>query len=197
MLFQNSRKIKNYWHIVQNRTILMNFCIFCCASFMNIYIHIHLYIYTCIYQFSSVAQLCPTRQPHGLQHARLPCPSPTSGAYSNSCSSSWWCHPTIPSSVVPFSSHLQSFPASESFQMSQFFTSGDQSIGVSASAWVLPMNIQDWFLLRLVETPCSPRDSQESSPAPYFKRINSLVLSFLYNPTLTSIYEYWKNHSFD
>ena len=86
-------------------------------------------------------------RPHGLQHARLPCPSPTPGAYSNSCSLSQWCHPTIASSVVPFSSHLQSFPASGSFQMGQFFASGDQSIRGSASASVLPMNIQDWFPL--------------------------------------------------
>ena len=85
--------------------------------------------------------------PHGLQHTRLPCSSPTPGAYSNSCPLSWWCHPTISSSVVPFSSHLQSFPASGSSPVSQFFTSGGQSIGVSASALVLPMNIQDWFPL--------------------------------------------------
>ena len=83
----------------------------------------------------------------GLQHTRLPCPSPTPRAYSNSCPSSQGCHPTISFSVVPFSSCLQSFPASESFPMSQFFTSGGQSSGVSASASVLPMNIQDWFPL--------------------------------------------------
>ena len=83
--------------------------------------------------------------PHGLQHARLPCPSPTPGDCSNSCPSSRWCHPTISSSVVPFSSCPQSFPASGSFPMSQFFASGGQSIGVSVSASVLPMNIQDWF----------------------------------------------------
>ena len=80
--------------------------------------------------------------PHGLQHARPPCPSPTPRVYANSCPSSQWCHPTISSSVVSFSSCLQSFPASRSFQMSQLFTSGAQSIGASASA--LPMNIQDW-----------------------------------------------------
>ena len=85
--------------------------------------------------------------PHGLQHARLPCPSPTPGAYSNSCTWSRWCHPTILSSVIPFSSCLQSFPTSGSFPMNQFFTSGNQSIEVSASASVLPMNIQDWFPL--------------------------------------------------
>ena len=82
-------------------------------------------------------------RPHGLEHARPPCPSPTPGVYSNLYPSSWWCHPTISSSVVPFSSCLQSFPASGSFQMSQFFVSGGQSIGAS----VLPMNIQDWFPL--------------------------------------------------
>ena len=85
--------------------------------------------------------------PHGLQHARLPCPSPTPRACSNSCPLSWWCHPTISSSVFPFFSYLQSFPASGSFPVSQFFASGGQSIGASASASVLPMNIQDWFPL--------------------------------------------------
>ena len=87
--------------------------------------------------------------PHGLQHSRLPCPTPTPGACLNSCPSSRWCHPTISSSVIPFSSCLQSFPASGSFPVSQFFASGSQSIGVSASASVLPMNIQDWFPLGL------------------------------------------------
>jgi len=81
--------------------------------------------------------------PHGLQHTRPPCPSPTPGVYSNSCPSRWWCHPTISSSVIPFSSCPQSFPASGSFPMSQFFASVSQSIGVSASASVLSMNIQD------------------------------------------------------
>ena len=87
--------------------------------------------------------------PHELQHARLPCPSPTPRACSNSCPSSQWCHSTISFSVVPFSSCLQSFPASGSFPMSQFFASGSKSIGVSASASVLPMNIQDWLPLGL------------------------------------------------
>ena len=86
-------------------------------------------------------------QPHELQRARLPCPSPTPRVYPDSCLLSWWCHPTISSSVVPFSSCPQSFPASESFQMSQLFTSGGPSIGISASTSVLPMNIQDWSLL--------------------------------------------------
>ena len=87
--------------------------------------------------------------PHGLQHARLPCPSPTLRACSNTCPLSQWCQPTISSSVIPFSSCLQSFAASGSFPISQFFAFGGQSIGVSASASVLPMNIQDWFSLGL------------------------------------------------
>ena len=85
-------------------------------------------------------------QPCGLQHARPPYPSPSPGACSNSCPSQW-CHPTISSAVIPFSSSLQTFPASTLFQMSQFFTSGGQSTGVSASASDLPVNIQDWFPL--------------------------------------------------
>ena len=98
--------------------------------------------------------------------------------YPNSCPLSRWCHPTISSSVIPFFC-LQSFPASGTLQMSQLFASGGQSTGASASASVLPMNIQDWFPLDgLVGYPCSPRDSQESSPTPQFKSINSLVLSF-------------------
>jgi len=101
----------------------------------------------CCIHFRSVTQSCLTLRHHGLHHARLPCPSPNPGAYSNSCPLSRWCHPTISSSVIPFSSCLHSFPASWSFPISQFFASGDQSIGVSAS--VLPMNIQDWFPLRM------------------------------------------------
>ena len=97
-------------------------------------------------QFSSVAQLCVNSLwPCGLQHARLPCPSPTPEVYWNSCPLSRWCHPTSSSSVIPFSACLQSFLASGSFPMSQFFASGGQSIGVSALASVLPMSIQDWF----------------------------------------------------
>ena len=89
-------------------------------------------------------QSCPTLRLCGPQHSRPPCPSPTPGVYSNSCPLSLWCHPTISPSVTPFSFCIQSFPASGFFPVSQFFTSGGQSIGVSASAWVLPMNIQDW-----------------------------------------------------
>ena len=99
--------------------------------------------------FTSVQSLSCVRllATHGQQHDRLPCPSPTPRAYSSSCPSSWWCHPTISSCDVPFSSHLQSIPASGSFQMNQFFASGGQCIRASAS--VLPMNTQDWFPLGL------------------------------------------------
>ena len=101
----------------------------------------------CISQFSH-SVVSDSLQPHGLQDARRHCPSPTIGACSNSCPLSQWCHPTISSCVVPFSSCLQCFPASGSFLMSQFFSSGDQSIGASES--ILPMNIQDWFPLGLI-----------------------------------------------
>ena len=94
--------------------------------------------------------------PHGLQHTRLPCPSPTPRAYSNSCPLSWQCHPTISFSVIPFSSCLQSFPASGSFLMSQLLVSGGQSTGVSASASVLPVNIRDWFPLVLTDWDSQP-----------------------------------------
>ena len=96
---------------------------------------------------SSVTQLCTTLRPHEPQHARPSCPSPTPGVHRNPCPLSQWCHTTTPSSVIPFSSCLQSFPASGSFQISQFFASGGQSIGVSASASVIPMNIHNWFPL--------------------------------------------------
>ena len=88
---------------------------------------------------------------HGLQQARLPCPSATPRAYSNSCPLSQWCHPTISSSIVPFSACFQSIPASRSFPMGKFFTSSGQSMGVSASASVIPMNIQEWFRLEWSE----------------------------------------------
>ena len=134
--------------------------------------------------------------PHGLQHARPPCPSPTPRAYSNSCPLSRWCHPTISSSVVPFSSCPQSFLASGSFQRSQLFTSGGQSIGVSASTSVLPMNIQDWFPLG-----CSGWISLQSKG---FSRVfsNTTVQkhqhsAFFMALTLTSIHDYWKNYSFE
>ena len=106
----------------------------------------HIYTYMSVSQFSR-SVVSDSLWPHGPQDTRLHCPSPTPRAYSNSCPSSRWCHPTISSSVVPFSSCLQSFPASGFFPMSQFFASGGQSIGASTSASVLPLNVQDWFPL--------------------------------------------------
>ena len=137
-------------------------------------------------------------RPHELQHARPPCPSPTPRVHSNSCPSSWWCHPAISSSVVPFSSCPQSLSASESFPMSQFFAWGGQSIGVSASASVLPMNTQDWSPLGWTGwISLQSRDSQVSSSAPEFKSVYSLALSFLHSPIFISIHYHWKNHSLD
>ena len=134
--------------------------------------------------------------PHGLQHTRPPCPSSTPGVDSNSCPLSWWCHPTISSSVVSFSSHLPSFPALGSFQMSQFFASGSQSIGVSASALVLLMNIQDWFPLGW--TGWISLQSKGFSRV-FFNTVqkHQFFGAQLYSLTLTSIPDYWKNHSFD
>ena len=137
-------------------------------------------------------------QPHGLQHARLPCPSPTPGACSHSCLSSQWCHPTVSFSVVPFSSCLQSCPASGYFPVSQFFASGGQVLELQLQhqsfQWIFRTDfLLDW----LVGSPCSPRNSQESSPTPQFKSINSSMFSHLYSPTFTSIHDYWENHRFD
>ena len=134
--------------------------------------------------------------PHESQHARPPCPSPIPRVHSDSRPSSQWCHPAISSSVVPFSSCPQSLPAAESFPMSQLFTWGGQSTGVSALAHSLQRNLRaDLLQNGVVGSPCSPRDSQESSPIPQFKSINSSVLSLLHSPTLTSIHDHWKNHS--
>ena len=126
-------------------------------------------------------------QAHGLQHVRFPYPLPTARPYSNSCPSSWWYHPTISSSVVPFSSHLQSFPESGSFQMSHFFASRGQCLEFQLQHH--PCNEYSGLI--------SFRDSQGSSPTPQLKSISSLVISFIYGPILTSIHDYWKNHSFD
>ena len=115
-----------------------------CRSQRWLFLSTFVCVFIASVQFSSVAQLCPTLWPHEPQHARPPCPSQTPGVYPNTCPSSWWCHPAISSSVVPFSSCPQSLPASGSFPTSQLFTWGDQSIGVSASASVPPMNTQDW-----------------------------------------------------
>ena len=119
--------------VIEGMILCSQFCSLSCSS------------HYCYWHFQSVqfsrSVMSDSLRPHGLQHARPPCPSPTPGVYSNSCPLSQWCHPTISSSVIPFSSCLQSFPASRSFQMSQLFASGSQSIGVSASTLVLPMNI--------------------------------------------------------
>ena len=146
-------------------------------------------------QFSSVAQLCPTLWLHELQHARPPCPSPTTGVYPNPCPFSRWCHPTISSSVFPFSSCPQSSLASGSFQMSQLFTSGGQSIGVSASTSVLPMNTQDW-------SPSGWTDwisLQSKGLSRVFS--NTTVLKHLLQHsaffTVQLSHDYWKNHSLD
>ena len=137
-------------------------------------------------------------QLHEPQHTRPPYPSPTAEVYPNPCPLSWWCHPTISPSVVPFSSCPQSFPASGSFQMSQLFESGGQSIAVSVSTSVLPMNTQDWSPLGWTGwISLQSKGLSRVSPTQQFKSINSLALNFLYGPTLTSIHDYWKNHSFD
>ena len=121
-----------------------------------------------------------------LWTARLPCPSPTPGACSNSCPSSWWYHPTISPSVIPFSSCLQPFTASGSFPVSQFLASGSQSIGASAS--ILPMNIQRWFPLGLTSlTSLLSKGPSRVLFTPQFESINSSALSLLYGPTLTSV----------
>ena len=153
---------------------------------------------SCICQFSSVSQSCPTLWPHGLPHARLLCPLPTSRAHSNSCPLSRWCHATISSCVVPFSSYLQAFPASGSFPKSQLFTSGGQSIGVSASASVLPVNIQDWFPLALTDwIPLQSKGLSRVFQHQSSKASILQALSFLDSPALTSIHDNWKNYSFD
>ena len=133
-------------------------------------------------------------QPHGLQHVRLPYPSPILGACSNSCPLSWWCHPTISSSVIPFS-FLQSFPASGSFPMSQFFTSGGQSTGASTSASVLPMNFQDWFPLGLTGWICLQSKGLKSLLQHHSSKALILWCSAFIAVQLTSIHDYWKNHS--
>ena len=135
---------------------------------------------------------------HGLQHIRLPCPSSTPRACSYSCPSSQRCLPTISPSVVPFSSCLQSFPASRSFPVSQFFTSGGQSIRASASASVLPMNIQGWFplgLTGLISLLFKGLSRVFSNTTVQKHQFFGAQLS--YGPTLTSIHDYWKSHSFD
>ena len=148
----------------------------------------------------SCSVLSDSLWPHLLQHSRPPCSSPTPGVDPNACPLSWWFHLAISSSVVCFSSHLQSVPTSGSLQISQLFASGVQSTGVSALASVLPINTNeisalisfsmDWLDLLGVQ------GILKTSPTPQFKNIHSSVLRFLYSPTFTSIHDYWRNHSF-
>ena len=143
-----------------------------------------------ILQFSH-SVMSDSLRPHELQHASPPCPSQTSGVYSDSCPLSRWCHPTISSSVVPFSFCPKSFPESGSFPMSQLFAWGGQSIGVSASASVLPMNTQDWSPLGWtgwISLQCKGLSRVFSNTT--VQGINFLALSFLYSPTLTSIHDH-------
>ena len=149
--------------------------------------HISSIQFNCSVMFDSM-------RPHGLQHARPPCPLPTPGAYSNSCPSSQWCHPNISSSVIPFSSCFQSVLASRSFPRSQFFASGGNSIGVSASTSVLLMNIQDWFPLGWTGW----ISLKSKGLARVFSNTTVHKHQFFgVQPSLTSIHGYWKNHSFD
>ena len=160
------------------------------------YTYIHIYVFSSV-QFSR-SVLSDSLRPHELQHARPPCPSQTPRVYSNSFPSSRWCHPAISSSVIPFSSCPQSFPASESFPMSQLFTWGGQSIEVSASASVLPMNTQDWSPLGWTGwISLQSKGLSRVFSKTTVEKHQFFGLSFLHSPTLTSIHNYWKNHSFD
>ena len=146
----------------------------------------------------SCSVMSDSLQSHGLQHARPPCPSPVPGVYSNWCPSSLWCHPTTSSCVIPFSLHLQSFPATGSYQMSQFFTSDSQSVRVLASASVLPMNIQVWFPLGWTGW----ISFQSKGLSRVFSNTKVQKHQFFSaQPSLWSIslhpYMTWKNHSFD
>ena len=147
--------------------------------------------------FFSHSVVSNSLQPHGLQHSRLSCPSPSPRACSNSCPLSQWCPATISLSVIPFSSCLQSLPASGSFLMSWFLSSGGQSIRASASASVLPMTIQDWFPLGSTGLILQSKGLSRVFSSTTVQKHQFLALSFLYGPSLTSIHAYWKNHSFD
>ena len=143
--------------------------------------------------FSSCSVVSSAFPPHGQQHSRFASKLPFC---SSSSPLSQWCHPTILSSVVPFSSCLQSFPASKSFPVSWLFTSGGQSIGASTSSSVFPMNIQDWFLLGLIDL-LAVQGTPKSLLQHHSSRASILQhLAFLFSP-LTSVHDYWKNHSFD
>ena len=170
----------NYWHLWYLRHINWRW--------------IHVMILFSSVQFSR-SVVSDSLRPHESQHTRPPCPSPTPRVHSNSCPSSWWCHPAISSSVVPFSSFPQSLPASGSFPISQIFAWGGQSIGVSAAASVLPTNTQDtfrmdWLDLLAVQGTLKSLLQHHSSQT-------SILQCFLHSPTLTSTHDHWKNHSLD
>ena len=146
----------------------------------------------------SCSVMSDSLRPHEPQHARPPCPSPTAGVYPNPCPLSRWCHPTISSSVVPFFSCPQSFPVSGSFQMSQLFAWGGQSMGVSASTSVLPMNIQVWFPLGMTGwISLQSKGLSRVFSNTTVQKHQFFGAQFLYSPTLTSIHDCWKNHSFN
>ena len=191
------------WHylcwIVDPGLWVTYFCVISCLRFMFLFVSpAHpfpsspsYYCYLLLFHRSVVSD---SLQSHGLQDAELPCPSPSPWVCSNSRPLSQWCHPTLSSSVAPFSSCLQSFPASKSFPMTRLYTSGGQSIRAS-SASVFQVNIQGWFPLGLTGLiSLLSKDSQESSPSPQFESVNSLVFSLLYGPTLTSVPDYWKEN---
>ena len=153
-------------------------------------------------QFSSVQfshwVMSDSLRPRESQHVRPPCPSPNPGVHSDSCPSSQWCHPAISSSVIPFSSCPQSLPASESFPMSQLFTSGGQSTGVSALASFLPKNTQGWSPLEwTVWISLQSKGLSRVFSNTTVQKHQFFALSFLHSPTFTSIHDYWKNHSLD
>ena len=165
------------------------------VTYLNGWINKDRIIKVCCIWFSLLV-LSDSLWPHGQQHAWLPCPLPPPRVCSSSCPLSRWCHPAISSSAAPCSFCLQSFPASGSFPTGWLFTSSGRSIGASASASVLPMNIQSWFPLGLTGLILLSQGLQESFPALQLESINSLVLCLLYGPALTLVHDYRKNHSF-
>ena len=170
----------------------MHTCICLCIHSKRVFDHLLLLLFSCWVVSDSL-------RPHGLPHARLPCPSPSPRACPHSCPLSWWCLPTVLSSLLPFSSCPQSFLASRSFPLSWLFASGGQSIGASCSLSISPSSEYsglisfriDWFGLLAVQ------GSLKSILRHQFESISSLALSLFYCPALTSVQDYWKNHSFD
>ena len=186
---------KKIWSSPEIKTVSNNSC----PSEPNMWLLVGDFFFFLILSFESESHsiqfsysvVSDSLRPHGLQHTR---PSLSPGVYSDSCPLSWWCHPTISSSVIPFSFCRQPYPASGSFPVSWLFASGGQSIRASAAS-VLPMNIQDWFPLGL--TGLISLQSQGLSRVFSNTNINSLELCLLYGPTLMSIHDCWKNYSFD